>query len=81
MAHPRHRKTREQQVRRLAHRYGFRLEKSRRRTPQARDYGRYRLVDVPRHTVVYGGIPDDYSATLDDIEHFLRHLPPRPTPA
>jgi hypothetical protein len=72
MANHLNRRAREQQLRRLARRYGLRLEKSRIRTPQARGYGRYRLIDVQRHAVVYGGIPDEYSATLDEIERFLR---------
>jgi hypothetical protein len=78
MAHNRNSRAREQQVRRLARRYGLRLEKSRIRTPQARGYGGYRLFDVPHNAVVYGGIPDAYCATLDEIERFLRQLPPLP---
>lgn len=38
-------KVRENLVRRIAARQGYRLEKSRRRDPRALDYGRYNLVD------------------------------------
>ena len=74
-------RVREQRVRRLAHRHGLRLEKSRIRSPHAKGYGGYRLVEVPHHTVVYGSIPHAYGATLDDIEHFLTQLQPLPTPS
>jgi hypothetical protein len=42
--------------------------------------GGYRLVEVQHHAVVYGGIPYEYCATLDDIEHLLTQLPPIPPP-
>jgi hypothetical protein len=73
------RRAREQHVRRLARQQGFRLEKSRIRTPQARGYGGYRLVDVQHNLVAYGGIPYMYCATLHEIERFVRQLPPIPT--
>jgi hypothetical protein len=73
-------RAREQRLRRLAHRHGLRLEKSRIRTPKASGYGGYRLVDVQHNAVVYGGIPSHYGATLDEIERFVRQLPPIPTP-
>jgi hypothetical protein len=72
MANNLNRRAREQQLRRLARRYGLRLEKSRIRTPRARGYGGYRLFDVEHQAVVYGGIPYEYCATLDEIERFLR---------
>jgi hypothetical protein len=78
------RRAREQQLRRLARRYGLWLETSRLRTSQAQGDGSYRLCNAPHTAVVYGGIPDEYSATLDDIERFVRPpLPeaPRPTSA
>jgi hypothetical protein len=40
--------------------------------------GGYRLFDVEHNAMVYGGILHEYGATLDEIEHFLRQLPPRP---
>jgi hypothetical protein len=80
MANTRNRRAREQQVRRLAQQQGLRLEKSRIRTPQARGYGGYRLWTAEHTAVVYGGIPYQYGATLDEIERFLRDLPPLPMP-
>jgi hypothetical protein len=80
MANTLNTRAREQRLRRLAHRHGVLLEKSRLRTPEARGYGGYRLVDVPHNAVVYGGIPSNYAATLDEIERFVRQLPPIPTP-
>jgi hypothetical protein len=71
MANTSNRRAREQRVRRLAQRLGWRLQKSRIRTPQARGYGGYMLIDVQHHAVVYGGIPYEYGATLDAIERFL----------
>jgi hypothetical protein len=69
-------RARERQLRRLAQRRGLRLEKSRIRIPQARGYGGYRLFDVQYNAIVYGGIPYEYCAMLDEIERFL--LPPLP---
>jgi hypothetical protein len=76
MTHSGNNRAREQRVRRLARRYGLRLEKSRLRTPQARGDGGYRLCNAQHAAVVYGGIPFEYCATLDEIERFLRQ--PRP---
>ncbi len=58
-------RTRETRARRKAERQGLRLEKSRRRDPDALDYGHYHLVD-PEHRMVYSG------ATLDQIEDYLK---------
>jgi hypothetical protein len=58
-------RTRETRARRKAERQGLRLEKSRRRDPDALDYGRYYLVD-PEHRMVYSGV------TLDQIEDYLK---------
>jgi hypothetical protein len=80
MAHTLNRRAQEQRLRRLAQRHGLRVEKSRRRTPQTEASGGDRLVDVRHNAVVYGGIPHAYGATLDEIEHFLGQLPPRPPP-
>lgn len=78
--HIRRCRAREQRVRRLAQQHGLRFEKSRTRTPQALGYGGYRLFDVSHNAVMYGGIPIESCATLDEIDHFLRHLPPLPMP-
>jgi hypothetical protein len=57
MATPPNRRAQEQRLRRLAQRLGLRLQKSRIRTPEARGYGGYMLINVQHNAVVYGGIP------------------------
>lgn len=61
----------ENRIRRMAHRQGLRLEKSRRRDTQAADYGTYRLVDATTGTVVSYGGSTPYGLTLDEIEKAL----------
>jgi len=65
MVHP---KAREVRVRRAAKRQGLELTRSRRRDPQALDFGRYKLVDDETHEVVFG---DRWGVALDDVEAFL----------
>lgn len=67
-------KVRENLVRRMAKRQGLELCKSRRRDPLALEYGRFRLTDVQRGVVVFGGNGrfDGYRATLDEVETWLR---------
>jgi len=43
---------RENRLRRMADRQGFRLEKSRRRDPRAIGYGTYRIVDLQTNAVM-----------------------------
>jgi hypothetical protein len=64
-------KVKENRLRRVAERRGFRLEKSRRRDPLAVDFGGYMLIDASTEAVVFGGSPVAYSASLDDIENRL----------
>lgn len=64
-------KTRENRIRRIAERRGMRLEKSRRRDPQAIDFGGFMLIDIRTNSVVLGGSPFPYSVDLDDVELFL----------
>jgi hypothetical protein len=61
-------KVREARLRRAAARQGLRLQKSRRRDPRARDYGRYWLTDVYTNRGVAG---DMDGCTLDEIERVL----------
>ena len=61
----------ENRLRRVAARRGLRLEKSRRRDPNAIDYGGYMLVDAYRNIVVAGASPHAYSCSLAEIEHEL----------
>jgi hypothetical protein len=56
-------KVRENRLRRMAERQGYKLEKSRRRDPRATDYGLYRLVPAK-------GKPRDFPS-VDAVEEFL----------
>lgn len=63
-------KVRENLLRRMAQRQGFVLERSRRRDPKAKDFGKYRLlvdhrdIDAHRKTT-------PYNLTLHEIEQRL----------
>ena len=65
-------KVRENRLRRKADRLGYRLEKSRRRDPDAIDYGKYWIIDLDYGGVAHGssalGLP---SMTLDEVEEWL----------
>lgn len=64
---------RERHLRYLADREGFVLRKSRSRTPEAAEYGRYWLIDADVNEMVCGGFP--YNGTdLDEIEEFLTEV-------
>jgi hypothetical protein len=58
---------------RSAARRGLRLEKSRRRDPNAIDYGGYMLVDEYRNLVIAGASRHQYDCTLADIEKLLEN--------
>lgn len=64
-------KVRENRVRRVAERRGYRLTRSRRRDPLAFDFGGYMLVETFRNVVVLGGEPHAFAASLDDVETYL----------
>ena len=66
-------KVRENRLRRMAERQGFRLVKSRRRDPLAVDFGKYRVetadgVEATRFASTMG-----WGLTLDEVEHRLTH--------
>jgi hypothetical protein len=63
---------RENRLRRVAERRGYRLLKSRRRDPEALDYGGYVLIDVQTNAVILGATPVGFSATLDNVEAYFR---------
>ena len=67
-------RTREDRLRRRAKRQGLRLVKSRRRDPQAADYGRYALIDPAGSPVLGRGTDGSYPMTLDDVEAWLTSL-------
>jgi hypothetical protein len=60
-------KVRENRIRRMAERQGYRLVKSRRRDHRALEYGNYWLHNE-RHVGVLGG---RRGVSLDDIEEYL----------
>jgi len=64
-------KTRENRARRAAERRGLRLERSRRRDPQAIGYGRYQLIDIATGAVASLGGTGGW-LTLDQAEAQLR---------
>jgi hypothetical protein len=64
-------KVRENRLRRVAERRGYRLLKSRRRDPEALDYGGYMLIDSQTNAVILGGTPVGFSATLEDVEAYF----------
>lgn len=61
-------KVRENRLRRVAARRGLILQKSRRRDPQALDYGAYWLIDAESNRLIFG---DQWGTDLDGIEEFL----------
>lgn len=64
-------KVRENRLRRMADRQRVVIHKSRTRDPRAVDYGGFMIIDGDSNSVLIGGDPYPYSATLDDIEAWL----------
>lgn len=64
-------KVRENRLRRLLSRRGYRLVKTRRRDPAARDYARFLIIDTTTNGVVAGAQPFAFSLTMDDVEAWL----------
>ena len=65
-------KVQENRVRRKAERQGYVLRKSRRRDPNARDFGKYALFDPQGNYAVFGYSNDTVmNADLDDVEAWL----------
>jgi hypothetical protein len=62
---------REARVRRMLHRRGLKLPKSRRRDPKALDYGGYMVANLVSGVVIEGATPRPFSWSLDDVEKFL----------
>jgi hypothetical protein len=62
-------KVRENRLRRMAHRRGLALRKSRRRDPGALDFGRYWLLDQETGDPVFGS---RWGVSIENIEEFLR---------
>jgi hypothetical protein len=66
----------ENRVRQVAEQRGLKLMKSQRRDPRALDYDGYMLVDVAKNFVVFGGSPNPYRATIEEIEAYLNKNEP-----
>ena len=65
-------KIRENRLRRMAERQGYRLHKSSRRDPGALDYGRWMiLAPYNSNAVVAGAGPVGPDMNLDDVEEWL----------
>jgi hypothetical protein len=60
----------EASIRRLARESGYRITKSRRQVDDLDNFGGYVLIDNETNGVV---MESRYSASLDEIEHWLRH--------
>jgi hypothetical protein len=72
-------KVRENRLRRVAARRGLHLEKSRRRDPNAFDYGTYWLIDHRTNAIAFRNFAlDSYGLTLDDVESYLDETARRP---
>jgi hypothetical protein len=64
-------KARENRLRRMAERQGYRLRRSRRRDPLARDYGLYWILEPKRDRLVVRGSGFDNGMTIDEAEAWL----------
>lgn len=66
-------KTRENRLRRVSDRQGYRLTRSRSRDPNAIDYGLYALADVQTGGTVAAPIAGRWihAMTLDEVESYL----------
>lgn len=67
-----HEKVRENRLRRMAARQGYRLVKSRRRDPLAVDYGRYRIETGDGVEATGFDSPMGWGLTLDEVEKRLK---------
>ena len=64
-------KVRENRLRRIAERRGYRLMKSRARDKAAPGYGGYMLIAAFGNLVMLGAEPYSFSATLEEVEDYL----------
>lgn len=68
-------KVRENRIRRMAERQGFRMVKSRRRDPRAVDFGRYRVETGDGVEATAFASTMGWGLTLDEVEKRLTSLP------
>jgi hypothetical protein len=64
-------KIRENRLRRMAERQGLAVRKSRRRDPNAWDFGTYQIVEPRRNFLVLGSQTGGYGESLDSVEEWL----------
>jgi len=64
-------KVRENRLRRMAARQGYRVQKSRTRDPRARSHGGYCIIDVDGNYAVAGMHPWEFCFSLEDVEGWL----------
>jgi len=69
-------KVRENRLRRKLERMGYRLTKSRRKDPDAYDYGGYMVLDAWTNAVVIGSDPIEFCLTIEDVETFVAEAKP-----
>lgn len=62
----------ENRVRRMAARQGLVVNKSRRRDPNALDYGRYWIVEPRRNVIATSLEGQEHGITLEEVEAWLR---------
>lgn len=68
-------KVRENRLRQKAKRMGLSVLKSRRRDPQALDFGLFMIVDAYTNGALVGSGPFGADMSLDDVETFLAERP------
>lgn len=74
MATTKEQKAHENLLRRKAERQGLRLEKTRRKDPDATDYGKWRIIDLTTgEAATIAGRQGKYDLTLEQVEAWLRH--------
>lgn len=59
-------------IRARARRMGLFVQRCRSRNPRLPSFGMYRVIDPDRNRVVFGAHPHDYSATLEEVDAYLR---------
>lgn len=74
-------KVQENRARRKAQRRGLMLYRSRRRDPQALDFGMYMVTDVQTNGLVHSSAPwGGYALTLDQAEELIDEYEVDPSP-
>ena len=64
-------KVRENRMRRRLERRGYRLMKSRRRDPDALEYGTYQVIEIRHNSLAFGDTNHGFGMSLEDVEDWL----------